>query len=104
MGGRKRSHRIRSRKRHPLPELSSCDCGCYSNRSAGKPSSYRPHLFAASCTDELDYADRLTFGNFRFPSIHATHGARMSSISVAEKLKSEWEDPKTIWGWFSTVD
>jgi cytochrome c oxidase subunit I+III len=28
----------------------------------------------------------------------------MSSISVAEKLKSEWEDPKTIWGWFATVD
>jgi hypothetical protein len=32
------------------------------------------------------------------------HGVQMSTLAVAEKLKSEWESPKTLWGWFATVD
>jgi cytochrome c oxidase subunit 1/cytochrome c oxidase subunit I+III len=28
----------------------------------------------------------------------------MSSAAVAQRLKSKWESPKTLWGWFATVD
>ncbi|HEX4066913.1 MAG TPA: cytochrome c oxidase subunit I [Acidobacteriaceae bacterium] len=28
----------------------------------------------------------------------------MSSAAVAERLKSTWETPKSLWGWFATVD
>jgi cytochrome c oxidase subunit 1/cytochrome c oxidase subunit I+III len=28
----------------------------------------------------------------------------MSSAAIAERLKSTWETPKSLWGWFATVD
>jgi len=28
----------------------------------------------------------------------------MSTAEVARRLKSTWETPKTLWGWFATVD